>query len=259
MTRSRNWEAERAIALRAPIPQATSTYSPVSHAQIADAIRRNLESNRLNLVRSRTYTNRFGTRVVQFHDVEDGSDFGKENGLKMMLCDRNSYDKSMSVGFAAGASVWVCGNGMIAGDIISFRRKHTGTVATELDESIQTGIANMRSEFTKLNLEVDVMRGFNLTPRQKAEILGVMYFERNLVTPTQLSIVKNELRNSEHFKEDNAWHLYNNVTEALKKSHPVDVIPDHIKFHRFMREITGITVPEVVAETIPDARPEAQG
>lgn len=254
---TRNWEAERAIALAAPVPAATSTYSPVSHAQISEAIRRNLDANNLKLVRSRTYTNKFGTRVVQFHDVEDDTDFGSNNGLKMMLCDRNSYDKSMSVGFAAGASVWVCGNGCISGDIISFRKKHTGDVVAQLDQAIIQGISNMRSEFTRLNMEVDIMKDFDLTPRQKAEILGVMYFERNLVTPTQLSIVKRELSASQHFREDNAWSLYNNVTEALKKSSPVDVITDHIKFHNFMREMTGITV-EPVTETIND-QPEVEG
>jgi hypothetical protein len=90
------------------------------------------------------------------------------------------------------------------------------------------------------------MKNYDLTQRQKAEILGVMYFERNLVTPTQLSIIKKELTQSEHFIENNAWSLYNNVTESLKKSHPIDIIQDHIKLHGFMKEMTGMNIePEV--------------
>ena len=111
----------------------------------------------------------------------------------------------------------------------------------------------MKTDFGKLVMEVDVMKNYSLTQRQKAVILGIMYFERNLVTPTQLSIVKKELTQSEHFKEDNAWSLYNNVTESLKKSHPIDIIRDHIRFHGFMKEITGMNEPVV---EVPDAGPE---
>ena len=238
------WEASKTRALQAPLPARTDTYSPVSHAEIIAAIQANAVTNNLKIIRDRMYVNGHGTRVVGFYDVEDGSDFGNVHGLKMMFGYRNSYDKSMSVAFVAGGSVWICGNGCISGDMMSFKRKHTGTVAQELNEKIQVGVDRMKSDFGKLNMEVDVMKNYSLTPRQKAEILGVMYFERNLVTPTQLSIIKKELTQSEHFKEDNAWTLYNNVTESLKKSHAIDIIQDHIKFHSFMREITGMSEPE---------------
>lgn len=247
------WKASKDRALRAPLPARTTTYSPVSHAEIIDAIQANARTNYLTIVRDRMYSNALGTRVTGFYDVEDGTDFGSVHGLKMMFGYRNSYDKSMSVAFVAGGSVWICGNGCISGDLMAFKRKHTGTVADELNEKIQIGVDRMKTDFGRLVMEVDVMKNYSLTQRQKAEILGIMYFERNLVTPTQLSIVKNELTNSEHFKEDNAWSLYNNVTESLKKSHPVDIIRDHIKFHGFMKEITGMNEPVV---EVPDAGPE---
>jgi hypothetical protein len=243
------WESAKTRALRAPLPARTDTYSPVSHAEIIEAIQANARTNNLNIIRDRTYSNTLGTRVTGFFDVEDGSDFGSVHGLKMMFGYRNSYDKSMSVAFVAGASVWICGNGCISGDLMAFKRKHTGTVATELSEKIQVGVDRMKSDFGKLNMEVDVMKNYSLTPRQKAEILGVLYFERNLVTPTQLSIIKNELTQSEHFKEDNAWTLYNNITESLKKSHPIDIIQDHIKVHGFMKEMTGMATLESLPDT----------
>ena len=231
------WAAAKARALRAPLPARTDTYSPVSHAEIVDAIQAKARSNSLDIIRDRVYSNSKGTRVTGFFDVENGTDFGKSNGLKMMFGYRNSYDKSMSVAFVAGASVWICGNGCISGDLMAFKRKHTGTVADELQDHIQTGVDRMKSDFGRLNMEVDIMKNYDLTSRQKSEILGVMYFERNLVTPTQLSVIKNELTQSEHFKESNAWSLYNNVTESLKKSHPIDIIQDHIGVHNFFKEV----------------------
>ena len=241
---------ERALsrALGAPIPARTETYSPVGNGTIIDTIREKLQLAELSILKTRLHANALGTRVTGFFDVQDNNR-ARENphGLNMMLGFRNSYDKSMSVAFVAGGSVWICSNGLIDGDLIAYRRKHTGEVATELGEKINVGIERMRSDFGRLNMEVDVLKNFSLTPRQKAEILGVMYFENNLVTPTQLGIIKRELIEGEHFKEDNAWTLYNNVTESLKRSHPVDIIQDHIKVHDFFKTLTGMNEP--VAET----------
>ena len=248
----RFYAAMESRALQAPLPARTTSYSPVSHAEVISAIEANAKKNNLTIVKRRMYSNILGTRVTSFFDVEDGTEFGKEHGLKMMFGYRNSYDKSMSVAFVAGATVWICENSCISGDMMAFKRKHTGTVATELKAKIQVGIDRMKNEFGKLLLEVDVMKNYSLTQRQKAEVLGVMYFERNIVTPTQLSIVKREITQSENFKEDNAWSLYNNVTESLKKSHPITVIQDHIKFHGFMREIVGIS-PDLAEEELVEA------
>ena len=235
-------------AMLATVPMRTDSYSPVSHSAIVSAIRDNAETNNLALISSRVYSNTSGSRVVGFMDIEDGSDFGSIHGLKMMIGWRNSYDKSMSLAFVAGATVMICENGMISGDLMAFKRKHTGLIVTELQEKIQIGFDKMREDFGTLNVEVDVMKNYSLTPRQKAELLGVMYFENNLVTPNQLSIVKKELNESKVFNEDNAWSLYNNVTESLKKSHPVDIIQDHIKLHSFMKGVIGMEEAEIVAD-----------
>ena len=248
----RAYEQSQATAMAALIPARTDTYSPVSHAQVIEAVAANIRVNKLDVIGRRMYLNGNARKMVGFMDIE--TDIGKQHGLKMMLGYRNSYDKSMSVAFVTGATVWICGNGLIGGDLLTFKRKHTGNVLEEMGEKIQTGVDRMKSDFGKLNLEVDVLKGYALTPRQKAEVLGVMYFERDLVNPTQLSIVKRELTESKNFKEDNAWSLYNNVTEALKRSHPIDMINDHIMVHDFMKELTGMKA-EPVVEPVPEATP----
>jgi hypothetical protein len=224
------------------VPAQTETYSPVAHRDIMSSIRSKSTDNGLRILKHRISSNILGTRIIGFVTLEEKSSRGikSEHGLKMMLGYRNSYDKSMSVGFVAGASVWICSNGLLSGDMISFRRKHTGTVAAELQEKIQTGLSRMRDDFARLNVEVDVMKNFSLTPRQKAEILGVMYFEKNMITPTQMNIIKRELTESEHFKDNDAWCLYNNITESLKRSSPISIIQDHINVHGFFKEITGM-------------------
>jgi hypothetical protein len=235
----RFYNLARDRAMRAPVPARTATYSPVSHSEIIAAIEAKATQNDLRIIKHSTHANMHGTRVVGFFTVEDIKN-PNDSGIKMMFGYRNSYDKSMSVAFVAGGNVWICSNGLISGDLISFKRKHTGTVREELHERIQTGIDRMRNDFGRLRMEVDVIKAYPLTSRQKAEVLGVLYFENHIITPNQLGYVKHELTNSEHFKDNTAWDLYNNVTQALKRSHPVDIISDHIKVHNFFRKIVGI-------------------
>ena len=65
--------------------------------------------------------------------------------LGMRLAFRNSYDKSMSVAFAAGAVAWVCSNGMISGDVQYV--KTYGSVAEEINTKIVTTIEQLDDHF----------------------------------------------------------------------------------------------------------------
>jgi len=260
---SNEQEQNFARAMNAEIPLRTDSYTPVPHSDFLQLIAQEIENSSygLQIKARKIYTNLNGQKLVGFYSVGiRGVDTAPEFGLEMMLGYKNSYDKSMSAGLAAGLNVTICENGVVAGDMLSFRRKHTGEIRSELREHIQTAIINMRDGFDRLVLEVDIMKDYGLTLKQKAELMGIMYFEENMVTPNQLSIVKKEMNESENFKGDTLWDLYNNVTQALKTSHPLNHIEDHIKLHSFMRSVVGINpelpgvievdFEEVVEETV---------
>lgn len=240
--------AGQTIALQAPVPAATSSYSPIPHSFFLEDLRDRVNSREnLEVTGSRSYVNGHGTKLVNFiyvRNVDETNDFG----LEMMIGSKNSYDKSMAAALVAGASVMICSNGIVGGDMISFKRKHTGNIAEELNEKADIAIQSMIDGFTALTLDVEIMRNYDLTQREKAEILGVMYFEENMVTPNQLSIIKKEMEESDHFRGNTLWDLYNNVTESLKRSHPYTHIEDHIKLHGFMRNFAGIVEAEEADE-----------
>lgn len=239
-------------ALSAAVPAATDTYAPIPNSYFLETIPNLINSKTyLRTTGSRVYTNFLGTQLVSFTDVVDNRREGEQGEIRMMFGSRNSYDKSRSAALAVGATVMICGNGMISGDMMTFRRKHTGSIATELDVKVDVAIENMVTGFDRILVEVDIMKNFNLTRKQKAEILGVMYFEENMVSPNQLSIIKEELIRSPHFSGNTLWDLYNNVTESLKRSHPFSHIENHVRLHKFMSQIAGIDEePEVTAEEI---------
>ena len=239
---------ERALTARVPV--ATETYSPISHAEFLNELRNKLTNGGYNIENQRLFVNGTGTKLVGFFDVQNLAERVPDDfGFRMSIGFKNSYDKTMTAALVVGATVVICSNGMISGDLITFKRKHRGTVLEELRTKMDQAIPLMSSSFARLITDAEIMRNYELTPRQKAEILGVLYFEKEIVTPTQLSIVKRELVNSEHFRGNSVWDLYNNVTVALKKSYPFRYVEDHIKLHDFMSDIAGISHAPLSTET----------
>jgi hypothetical protein len=228
-------------ALTAPVPAQTDSYSPVPHSLFINRLRQKIVESGNEIDSQKIYVNELGTKLVGYVNIRNNEATANDLGMQMMAGYKNSYDKSMAAGFAAGANVIVCGNGMIRGDIISFKRKHTGTIIQELEEMFNTGIRRMTEGFHRLVEDATIMRNYDLTERQKAEILGVMYFEKEIIRPQQLSFIKAQTKTNERFRGNSMWDLYNNVTESLKSSYVMNHIDDHIRMHDFMMEIAGIS------------------
>lgn len=247
MSRRLNDGAGFSRAMNANVPARTETYSPIPHSFFLNTISREINGDRgLEVTGQRAYSNLNGHKLVGYTTVQHrGMESDPDFGLEMMMGWKNSYDKSMAAALAAGINVMVCGNGVVAGDMLSFTRKHTGNIQEELSIKVKEAINAMKEGFGNLILEIDIMKDYQLTAKQKAELMGVMYFEENMVTPNQLSVIKKEMEQSEYFKGNTLWDLYNNVTESLKFSNPLNHIEDHMKLHEFMCGVAGISPLEI--------------
>ena len=85
------------------LPEKTESYSPVSHKNILDATYEQLDRHDLRVISEGFNSNRAGTEVIGYLDINHPA----LETLGMRLAFRNSYDKSMSVAFAAGSVVWI--------------------------------------------------------------------------------------------------------------------------------------------------------
>lgn len=217
--------------LSVPVPERTESYSPVSHGNIINAAYEQLDRHNL-VVESEFYNHsRDGRKLIGRMNIihPDVPHIG------MQLVLRNSYDKSMSVAFAGGANVWVCTNGMVRGDI-QYMRKHTGEVASELNQKIISTIDRLDEHFQLLIRHSEQLKNIEMTREQYAELVGRLFIIDKVITPTQLNIVSREIDEPtfEDFTDLNAWSLYNHVTYSLKESHPLTYLDQHTEFHHFM-------------------------
>ena len=213
-----------------PVPRATDTYAPVSHKSIVDEIREQLDRKNL-IVRDTNYvTGREGKQLIGYMNIESGdSELGFRFGF------RNSYDKSMSAAVVAGGNIWICGNGQVRGDI-AFIRKHTGSVASELKEKIVYAIDTLYDEYTILNRHNQAMKQREITNNQVAHLAGELFMQEEIITSTQLNILKREMENPSfnYNASGSLWEVYGHLTHALKTSHPTEYFDRHKRLHEYV-------------------------
>jgi hypothetical protein len=214
-----------------PVPSETNTYKPVSHydlaknlAEVSGTLLRDYE-----LERSQYGLARDGSQLFGIHTYRNGSD-----SMGLSIGFRNSYDKSMSVGIAIGASVFVCDNLALTGEI-AIARKHTSNVWNDLEELTITTIYRSQHNFTRIVEDAQVMQGQHLSDNDAYRLLGLLYGQ-GVITPRQIPVVKKEWLTPSHeeFEDRNVWNFYQAVTESLKTAPPTKIMEKHIALHRML-------------------------
>lgn len=214
-----------------PVPIATDTYSPVAHKAIIETVEEQLHKRNMQITGEKFNVAASGNKVIGYYDLM----YDNNPEMGMRLAFRNSYDKSMSVAYAAGSQVFICGNGMVNGEI-QYVRKHTGSVSKELEVRAVAAIEELEDHFIRMQFAAERMKSIELSKVKAAEMYGRLFMIEDVLNSVQLSTVKKELEESrfEPFREDTLWSAYNHVTFALKESHPLTYIQNHVNLHNFV-------------------------
>jgi hypothetical protein len=210
------------------LPVETASYTPVPHKEFVNEILEAADKKGFSLVRSNYNASRQGNimsgRLVFTGDV---------SGMDMMVGVVNSYDKSKVAMLGIGSQVVICENGLLIADY-TMKRKHTTNVWRDLDIMITESIAALYDEYTRATKYRELFSAMSLPKRQQAEMLGRIFVEEEIVTPTMANTIRQEITGSKLFPDDTVWSFYNHVTHGLKQSHPIDYIDRHVEFHKFI-------------------------
>lgn len=234
-------ETTRNYLENAPLPNHGKSYTVISHKQVIDNTIQLLTDSGF-VIQKEIYRANMNANVAQgiYHILPINTvdpTIMEEKELGMMFAWTNSYDKSTRFQCAIGAYVMVCHNGMVAGDMMNFRRKHTGSADHDIRMQISNQIKNGEKYYKRILNDRDAMRNTELSLQEQAEIAGRLYINEDILDAAQMSCVKAELEKPTYDYEcdqENAWTFYNHVTHALKKAHPRDWLSDSQNFHDFM-------------------------
>ena len=224
-----------------PLPNHGKSYTVVSHKKVIENTKKLLEDSGFT-IRRELYRANMNAQVAQgvYHIYPSQSindNIVNENELGMMFAWTNSYDKSTKFQCAIGAYVMVCSNGMMCGDMMNFKRKHTGSAGHDIVMQLSNQIKNGEKHYTRILNDRDSLKNVTLTNREQSELLGRLFADDEIITSSQVSIIKKEMKKPSFnydCLDDNAWAFYNHVTHSLKVSPPRDWMQDSQNFHDFM-------------------------
>jgi hypothetical protein len=107
----------------------------------------------------------------------------------------------------------------------------------------------------------ETMKDIMVSDTARAQLIGRLYFEEDLLNSEQLSIIKQQIHNPTY--EYNAdkkslWSLYNHITYSLRASHPKNWLDNQRLVHWFFTQEYGIKLldiqeqPNQVTEITPE-------
>ena len=230
-----------------PLPNHGKSYTVISHKDVIDNTKILLENSGFT-IRKEIYRANMNAQVAQgvyhIYPTKTKNDLiNNESELGMMFAWTNSYNKSVRFQCAIGAYVAVCSNGMMCGDMMNFKRKHTGSADHDMVVQLSNQIKNAEKHYVRILNDKEALKKISLTKRQQSELLGRLFIDEEIITSSQISCVRKEIKKPTYdynCNDDNAWAFYNHVTHSLKLSPPRDWMQDSQNFHDFMMtEVVG--------------------
>ena len=197
-----------------PTPTGTSSWHPVAHADVSDAVTDVVKARNWQILDEQYGLAREGQRMFGVMRINRSSspEWSRCIGI------RNSHDQSLSVGLAAGISVMCCSNLSFGGTMV-LKRRHTSRI--ELTDLVVEAVEELELEF--LNLET-VSEDLKLheVGADEARAVIVRAAEVGAVNSCDIVPIFREFQKPchEEFAEPTRWSLLNAFTEYAKKYSP---------------------------------------
>ncbi len=230
------------------LPVHGQTYTVISHQSIIDYAYQELANQGFGIV-DEEYRSTLDGQIAQgIYKLQ----FGSDPEMNLMFAWTNSYNKQIRFKCATGGYVNANQTVMLAGELGTYARKHTGTADADVIASMQTHITNATMYYNQLVKDKEVMKTINLSSRKQAELLGILFAEYEVLTTEQASIIRQQMDKPSFFYnggKDTLWAFYNHVTVALQHSHPRSWMEDQRMLHWVISNEFDLSAPVQVVST----------
>jgi hypothetical protein len=212
-----------------PVPAQTATYKPVSNAQLIDLTLAAIDGAGFTLGKE-AYTlaadGQVSTGKFTLTNIMDSE-------MQIQIGWQNSYNRQVSLKFAIGVNIMICSNGVVSGDMGTFKKAHKGSIQEFTPSAITEYIKSAGDAFREMQIQREMMKRVDLTRRQQGELLGRMVYESDIISTMQLNIIRKELirPSYDYGVENTLWDLYQHTTHSMKELHPATWMNDHMSAH----------------------------
>lgn len=197
-----------------PTPTATASWKPVPHSEVIDAVTDVVKAHRWTILEEQYGLARDGQRMFGFMRIN------KTNSTEWSRCIgiRNSHDRTIAVGLAAGLTICCCSNLCFGGSTV-LKRRHTSRI--ELNGLVLEAVNALELEFLTLENVAEELKIDELNDDEVRASL-VVAAERQAIPSCDILSVWKEFKHPRHeeFAEPTRWSLLNAFTETAKKYSP---------------------------------------
>lgn len=250
-----NYNITKQQLIDAPLPEETRTYKPVTHGQLMELTEKALEASGF-IIENESFSSARGGMVANAKYTIANL---KDEEMQLQIAWQNSYNKSLSLKFAIGAKVFICGNGSVSGDMGSFKKKHQGSVQEFTPAAIAEYIQRAGDVFKRMQYEREEMKKIILLDQTIASIIGKAFILEEFISSTELNIIARELKRPtyNYGAPSTLWELYQFFTYAMKEVHPSLWMENHVKAHNFfVKEARIIDINAEIVVPEPKSHPQ---
>ena len=199
-------------------PIETDTYKPIRHIDVIDSIKEQIDKK--NIIISKEIYKSANSGLQLLGELRLASKIDNEIDMSMLF--QNSYNKTLSLKLASGFFVFICGNGCVCGSSGKFKKKHVGEIQTLTPLKIIEQLNNVEKDFQKAIDFKKRAKEIEITKKTCAQLLGRLYFEEELISSTQMGIIKGEMELPQfnYGVNNTLWNLYSDITHSQKSIHP---------------------------------------
>jgi hypothetical protein len=217
------------------LPTHGGRYAVVSHQFIIDATKAELLKTGYEIKTTLYKSNNNGEVAQGVYELT----YGDDPDMSLMFAWVNSYDKSLRFRCAIGAIVHESNNMIVAGDMANYGRKHMGDAKEQVKDHIESQIALAVSYYSALVHDKKNMKNVIVTDEKRYEYFGLLAL-KGFLTVNQLTVMKEEIKDSDFTYSDNKhdlWNLYNHALYSIRTSHPRNWMDQQKDLHRITRKM----------------------
>ena len=197
-----------------PTPAATASWKPVPHSEVIDAVTDVVKAHHWQILDEQYGLARDGQRMFGVIRINrtSSAEWSRCIGI------RNSHDRTIAVGLAAGLTVRCCSNLMFGGSMV-LKRRHTSRI--ELNGLVLEAVEELETEFLTLETVAEDLKCLYVR-EDAARVAIVKAAEVGTVNSSDILPIFREFKEPRHeeFADPTRWSLLNAFTENAKKYSP---------------------------------------
>ena len=232
-----------------PLPNHASTYTVISHGDIIRKLENELNIEGL-VIEERDYSYSYDGEIalgkVFIRDERDPD-------LGIAFTWINSYNKQVRFGCGIGGLIRENKAVMLGTEGTSWIRKHTGEANEEVYDIIEQLVQKIGNVFSQLIAEKDRMKLSIVDDEMFGRIMGALFFEHDLITPTQANAVKKEWTKSdvEYTDKNTLWGMYKILMFGIEMGDIKNWHRSQQKLHHMIMTEYAIAIDETPAHHLP--------